>query len=135
MTEAESERIHDKVESTALSLAKLWTEHRELSVVVQGSKGDNGLRSDVAALELWRDTHLKEARELENELRHYFDVKRVETCHGLKALDDHIAQHIKMTKAQDKTAEGKLRLFMQGWGQILQFAGIIIVALIAAGGK
>jgi hypothetical protein len=132
MTEAEQGRISEKVDTVARDVGKLWTEHRVLSSVVQGPDGANGLKSRVVTLEEWKEKHMEASVELRGELAHFFDVKREITCHGLKALDDHIAQHIKLAEAAAMSKESKVKAFLQGWGQILQFIGIIIVALIAA---
>jgi len=132
MTEAEQGRISEKVDTVARDVGKLWTEHRVLSSVVQGPDGANGLKSRVVTLEEWKEKHMEASGELRKELAHYFDVKRESTCHGIKALDEHIAQHIKLAEAAAVSKEGRLKAFMMGWGQLLQFAGLIIVALIAA---
>ena len=133
MMEAEAARIGEKVDTAARDIGKLWTAHRELAVVVQGPNGDNGIKSEVVALKEWKEKHMDSSAELRKELTHYFDVKRSETCHGLKALDEHIEQHIKMDEAAAISKEGKLKAFMQGWGQLIQLAGLVAVALIAAG--
>jgi hypothetical protein len=99
---------------------------------VQGPDGANGLKSRVITLEEWKEKHMEASGELRKELAHYFDVKRESTCHGIKALDEHIAQHIKLADAAAMSKESKLKAFMMGWGQVLQFAGLVIVALIAA---
>jgi hypothetical protein len=132
MTEAEQGRISEKVDTVARDVGKLWTEHRVLSSVVQGPDGANGLKSRVITLEEWKEKHMEASGELRKELAHYFDVKRESTYHGIKALDEHIAQHIKLADAAAMSKESKLKAFMMGWGQILQFAGLVIVALIAA---
>ena len=76
-----------------LTIAKLWTEHRELTTTVQGAQGDNGLRSDVRALEEWRARVEQHLTGLDSRLQHYLDVERVNTCHGIAALDDHLEKH------------------------------------------
>jgi hypothetical protein len=132
MTETECGRVNEKLDINARDIGKLWASHRELSVVVQGAEGNNGIKSRVEKLETWKEKHMEEATVDRAELAHYFDSKRAATCHGIKALDDHIAQHIKLSEAAAISKEGKLKAFMQGWGQILQFAALIIVALISA---
>jgi hypothetical protein len=132
MTEAEQGRISEKVDTVARDVGKLWTEHRVLSSVVQGPDGTNGIKSRVGSLEDWKEKHMEASGELRKELAHYFDVKRENTCHGIKALDDHIAQHIKLAEAAAASKESKLKAFVQSWGQLLQFAGILGGALISA---
>jgi hypothetical protein len=132
MTEAECIRVNEKMDSNSRDTAKLWTAHRELAVVVHGPDGENGIRSRVANLESWRERHMDQAAKLDTDLKHYFDIERAETCHGIKELDKHISQHIALETAMLKSKESKFKAFMQGWGQLLQFAGIIIVALISA---
>ena len=132
MTELEQGRISEKVDTVARDVGKLWTEHRVLSAVVQGPDGANGLKSRVVTLEEWKEKHMEASGELRKELAHYFDVERVETCHGIRALDEHIAQHIKLTEAAATSKESKMKAFVQSWGQVLQFAGILGGALISA---
>lgn len=132
MTELEEGRISEKLDTNARDIGKLWSAHRELSVVVQGTNGDNGIRSHVQDLETWREKHMEASTELRKELAHYFDYEREATCKGIAALDKHIKQHIDMAEIEARSKEGKMKAFVQTWGQILQFAGIVLCALISA---
>lgn len=59
---------------------------RALEVAFHGKHGENGLRSEVRELERWRVVKDEEDDALREELRHYRDVERFETCAGLRAL-------------------------------------------------
>lgn len=78
--------VRESAGDTKLALSKLWTEHRELTATVQGAQGDNGLRSDVRALEEWRAKVEQHLTDLAAKFQHYIDVEREETCHGKIAL-------------------------------------------------
>jgi hypothetical protein len=76
-------------------IAQLWTAHRELGSVLWGDDGrrDNGIRSKVRAQEEKLGELEIAQRSLHEQLRHYFDREREETCLGLRALAEHEQIH------------------------------------------
>lgn len=69
----------------------LWGDHE---------RRDNGLRSKVNQHEARLDDSEEAQRELHGKLRHYLDVERQETCHGLKALSVANKQSEELRKAR-----------------------------------
>lgn len=72
-------------------VAKLWTSFRELATVFWGDDKtrDNGIRSNVRDLEINCKKAGEDFIELQSKLQRYLDKERAETCHGLKALEEH----------------------------------------------
>lgn len=90
------------------SIAKLYTDLAELTATVQGAQGDNGLRSDVRELEIWRAKVELHLNSLDSMLQHYFDVEREATCHGISALGEHIEEHEKKEGDEMKLKEANI---------------------------
>ncbi len=61
---------------------------REIGSALWGDdvRRDNGLRSDVRRLEERCGENEVNIRTVNDNIRHYIDVEREETCHGLAAL-------------------------------------------------
>ena len=112
------------------SIAKLYTELTELSATVQGAQGDNGLRSDVRALEEWRAQVEQRLASLDRKLQHYLDVERRETCHGLAAIEEKEGEEVKIKEA-DISARAVILAAVIPSG--LASLAAIAAALIAAG--
>lgn len=112
-------------------IAKLWSAHRELAVVVHGANKDNGLRSDVRALEEWRAKQSEWDNEMEDRLRHYIDVERGETCHGIAALEEHKSELAKEKVEEVAVKVAKIQTGGQTWVQVLTLLGVLGTALIA----
>ena len=112
------------------SLAKLWTEHRELSATVQGADGGNGIRSDVRELEKWRARVEHHLSSLDSRLQHYLDVERRETCHGLAAIEEKDGEEVKIKEANISARAVILAAVIPSG---LASLAAIAAALIAAG--
>lgn len=112
-------------------IAKLWSAHRELAVVVHGANKDNGLRADVRALEEWRAKQNEWDNEMEDRLRHYIDVERGETCYGIAALEEHKGEHAKAKNEEVAVKVAKIQTGGQTWVQVLTLLGVLGTALIA----
>lgn len=111
-------------------IAKLWSAHRELAVVVHGANKDNGLRSDVRALEEWRAKQSDWDNEMEDRLRHYIDVERGETCHGIAALEEHREEHAKAAKEEVEVTKSKIEAGSQTFVGWLTFGGVLLMAVV-----
>ena len=112
------------------AIAKLCTEHRELTATVQGAQGDNGLRSDVRALEEWRARVEGYLTGLDSKLQHYLDVERRETCHGLAAMEEKEGEEVKIKEANISARAVILAAVIPSG---LASLAAIAAALIAAG--
>ena len=129
-TDARDTRI--EVADVKLSVSKLWTEHRELTATVQGAQGDNGLRSDVRALEEWRAKVEVMFSDLNSNLQHYIDVERVNTCYGKAALAKHLEDH---KEEEEENTEVKVAQIQSGGAtkvQMLTLIGVLLSPIIMA---
>ena len=115
-----------------LSIAKLWTEHRELSATVQGAQGDNGLRSDVRALEEWRARVEQHLTDLSTRLQHYLDVEREKTCHGKVALKRHEAEHEESIEEDTEMKVAQIQTAGATKVQVMTLIGVILSPVIMA---
>ena len=98
-------------------IAKLWTSLRELSSVVWGDNvtRDNGLRSEVREQEERLKAVELVVRNLIQDLKHYKDREREETCIGLKALKEHKEEEISLYEEDNEVTKAKINL----WGVVL----------------
>lgn len=110
------------------SMAKLWTEHRELTATVQGAQGDNGLRSDVRALEEWRAKVEQHLTSLGSRLQHYLDVEREKTCHGKAALKRHEEEREEACEEETEVKTTKMQVNGQVIVSIITLLGVWAMA-------
>ena len=122
--------VRETVDDNKHAVAKLWTEHRELTATVQGAQGDNGLRSDVRALEIWRADLEQWRVKMAGDLRHYIDVERKATCHGLAAIEEREGDEMKLKEANISARAVILAAVIPSG---LASLAAIAAALIAAG--
>lgn len=80
--------VAQRLRENETQIAKVWTFIRELATAFWGDNvtRDNGLRSDVRKLQQVTAEIEEGQDELRREIQHYMDVKRKETCEGLKEL-------------------------------------------------
>ena len=80
--------VAQRLRENETQIAKVWTFIRELATAFWGDNvtRDNGLRSDVRKLQQVTAEIEEDQNELRREIQHYMDVKRKETCEGLKEL-------------------------------------------------
>lgn len=121
---------------------KVWGALRDLRTTLIGIDGTNGVRSRVIALEAYRSEHEEEYVQLREELRHYRDVEREETCwaKGEFARRDTLAAeereeevNLQVAKIQAKVQQETVQMQNRGIlvNAIISSVAIIIVALIA----
>ena len=109
--------MSDPDDTVDRDIAKLWTAHRELASVVWGddvTRG-NGLRSNVREQEERLKAVELVTRNLIQDLRHYLDKERPETCYGIKALKEHKEEEISLYEEGTEMKKTKLGM----WGTIL----------------
>ena len=114
------------------SIAKLYTDLAELSATVQGAQGDNGLRSDVRALEEWRAHVEQRLASLDRKLRHYIDVEREETCHGKIALRMHEAIHEEEDEEETEVKVAQIQNSGATKIQMMTLVGVILSPILMA---
>lgn len=114
-------------------IGKLWGSLRDATGVLWGDNvsRDNGLRSSVRALEVGHAQTEKRINEMDDRIRHYIDVERENTCHGIAALEEHKADHAREIKEEVAVKVAKIEAGSKSWVQFLQLAGILATALIA----
>jgi hypothetical protein len=100
-------------------IAKLWTEVRAHAMDYWGPDKTNGKRSEVVSLS-------DRVTNLEKEVTGYID-RRESTCYGLAALDEYLKDQGK-SKEEIEVEKSRAELLMRI--QWLQFAGLVVVALI-----
>ena len=122
--------VRESADEVRKSVAKLWTELRELSATVQGADGGNGIRSDVRELEKWRAKVEQHLNGLDSKLQHYLDVERRETCHGLAAIEEKEGEEVKIKEANISARAVILAAVIPSG---LASLAAIAAALIAAG--
>ena len=122
--------VREAADEVRRSVAKLWTELRELSATVQGADGGNGIRSDVRELEKWRAKVEQHLNGLDSKLQHYLDVERRETCHGLAAIEEKEGEEVKIKEANISARAVILAAVIPSG---LASLAAIAAALIAAG--
>ena len=114
------------------SIAKLYTDLAELSATVQGAQGDNGLRSDVRALEEWRAKVEQHLATLGSRLQHYIDVEREETCHGKIALRLHEAEHDEEDEEETEVKVAQIQNSGATKIQMMTLVGVILSPILTA---
>ena len=114
------------------SIAKLYTDLAELSATVQGAQGDNGLRSDVRALEEWRARVEQHLASLDRKLQHYLDVEREETCHGKAALKKHEEKHEEACEEETEMKVAQIQTAGATKVQVMTLIGVILSPVIMA---
>lgn len=119
-----------------IQIAKLWTTHRELATVVWGDNitRDNGLRSRVDSLEASRQESARDRSEMRESLRHYLDVERRDTCHGILALAEHEKEYFQKVEDSTNLKIAKIQAGAQTKGAKIAAASSIIMQLIIAAG-
>jgi hypothetical protein len=119
-----------------IQISKLWTAHRELATVTWGDDKtrDNGLRSRVESLESSRVESAKDSSDLREQLRHYLDVERRETCHGISALEVHEREYFQKLEEANTVKVARIQASAQTKGaKITGLAGVLIQLITAAG--
>ena len=101
-------------------IAKIWTEIREHATDYWGPDKQNGKRSEVVDLGDRVDA-------IEEKITHYEDTKE-QSCIGLAALNKYLSVR-KQDETQIKVEKIKALFLM--FTQLLQIAGLIIVAIIS----
>lgn len=114
------------------SLAKLWTEHRELTATVQGTDGGNGIRSDVRELEKWRAKVEQHLTDLSAKLQHYLDVEREKTCHGKAALKRHEEEHEEACEEETEVKVAQIQNAGATKVQVMTLVGVILSPVVMA---
>ena len=119
------------------SIAKLYTDLAELTATVQGAQGDNGLRSDVRELEIWRAKVEQHLNSLDSRLQHYMDVEREETCHGIAALQEHLDrlndEEGEKMKIKEANISAKALILSTSIPAVLSMVVGVISLLVASG--
>lgn len=94
--------VAQRLRENEVQIGKVWTFIREVATAFWGDNTtrDNGVRSDVRKLQQVTAELEEDQNEMRRELQHYMDVKRRETCEGLKEL-------ARMESAKAETAEGE----------------------------
>jgi len=133
---SDSAEVRQRVLYNETQIAKMWTAHRELSTVVWGDNTtrDNGLRSRVDALESFSKESTKDRGELRESLRHYLDVERRDTCHGILALAEHEKEYFQKVEDSTNLKIAKIQAGAQTKGAKITAASSIIMQLIIAAG-
>jgi hypothetical protein len=129
---ADDTEIRTRVYDTEKNLAKLWTFVYELASVVWGdnTRRDNGIRSRVIALEARAKEAEDDRDSLRRELRHYLDVSREETCHGLKALAEREQSAENAVKEEIPVKIETIKANSAQKTQIIILVGVIVSALL-----
>ena len=129
--------VREAADEVRKSVAKLWTELRELSATVQGADGGNGIRSDVRELEKWRAKVEQHLNSLDSRLQHYMDVEREETCHGIAALQEHLDrlndEEGEKMKIKEANISAKALILSTSIPAVLSMVVGVISLLVAAG--
>lgn len=129
--------VRESADEVRKSVAKLWTELRELSATVQGADGGNGIRSDVRELEKWRARVEQHLNSLDSRLQHYMDVEREETCHGIAALREHLDrlndEEGEKMKIKEANISAKALILSTSIPAVLSMVVGVISLLVAAG--
>ena len=129
--------VREASDEVRKSVAKLWTELRELSATVQGADGGNGIRSDVRELEKWRAKVEQHLNSLDSRLQHYMDVEREETCHGIAALQEHLDrlndEEGEKMKIKEANISAKALILSTSIPAVLSMVVGVISLLVAAG--
>ena len=124
--------VREAADEVRKSVAKLWTELRELSATVQGADGGNGIRSDVRELEKWRARVEQHLTDLSAKLQHYLDVEREKTCHGKAALKRHEEEHEEACEEETEMKVAQIQTAGATKVQVLTLIGVILSPVIMA---
>ena len=128
--------IRENIRDNNIQIAKIWTAHRELATVLWGDDKtrDNGIRSRVESLESSQTESAKDRAELRESLRHYLDVERRDTCHGILALAEHEKEYFQKVEDSTNLKIAKIQAGAQTKGaKITGLSSIVIQLIIAAG--
>lgn len=120
------------ISDAKLSIAKLYTDLAELSATVQGAQGDNGLRSDVRALEEWRARVEQHLNGLDSKLQHYLDVERERTCHGKAALRRHVDDHDEESEEETEVKVAQIQNAGATRVQVITLVGVFLSPVVMA---
>jgi hypothetical protein len=106
--------------------------HLELATVVWGDNRtrDNGIRSEVRSIASQQIISEAQVSELSTKIRHYIDVEREETCHGLEAIKEHLQRHCEDGKEDVQVKVAKINRWSSSWVQFIQLAGILFLAFM-----
>ena len=124
--------VREAADDVRRSVAKLWTELRELSATVQGSDGGNGIRSDVRELEKWRARVEGHLNDLSAKLQHYLDVEREKTCHGKAALKKHEEEHEEACEEETEVKVAQIQNAGATRVQVMTLVGVILSPVVMA---
>jgi hypothetical protein len=100
-------------------IAKLWTAHEQHATDYWGPDKANGKRSEVIEL-------VQRMDEMEKTVTTHIDMRK-STCHGIAALNDYL-KSIGRSKEELEVEKERAKSLMRI--QWLQFAGLVVVALI-----
>lgn len=96
---------------------------------------NNGLRSRVVSLENNSEKKDLEFYELKEQLRHYLDFGRKETCEGLKALAEHVEQSDKERKEDNEVKIAEINAGatkkVAGWQTYAILAGVLAQIILS----
>ena len=130
--QADVREVREAADDVRRSVAKLWTELRELSATVQGADGGNGIRSDVRELEKWRAKVEQHLTDLSAKLQHYLDVEREKTCHGKIALRLHEAEHDEEDEEETEVKVAQIQNSGATKIQMMTLVGVILSPILMA---
>lgn len=98
----------------------------ELKTTLIGIDGTNGVRGDLRKLEARVDMQEEDSQALRQDLRHYLDIERENTCLGVRAVAEHIEESKKMAEE-----DAKLKVAQVGASATVEVARITSKGAVA----
>lgn len=124
--------VAQRLRDGEVQVGKLWTFVREVATAFWGDNTtrDNGVRSDVRKLQQVTAEIEADQQEMRRELQHYMDVKRRETCEGLKELARMESEKAESAEGETDVKVAQINSRPQTIAAVLSTLGPLIMLLI-----